>query len=414
MEYNHGSNRALNFGTMKEHLTNVKADVIFLCVGMNDSFAGDTGLRDFELSMQKLLATYRTQKFNGKTPPRIVLVSPIAHEHLGGEFADPKEHNKNLEKYTQEMRKVADQNKHPFVDLFTPTSALMKDVAQSQTRVTINGIHLNQLGYWAAAHYLMDQLEFALPRWSVNLKGAESVASRRRRAAPPCLRKRCRSLLRYLPFVTWAEAEKQKRFRPDDRKEICLRAHGNRFAIGPFIKDSPMQNDARGCGSRSWSRIRSGSSNGRRERQYIYGAAPRRSASRTSRRNAQLVKTRHGCQNSQARHAEHEKHGPAHVRQNRGDEVPTSSVTPQRSLRRRLKQSTTRSKASSTASSSTPPPTERAAQHFKLQDGTRSTCSRRKRLSAALPAGDGVGREGPPVGHDDAELSAIHSRRAAQ
>jgi DNA-binding NarL/FixJ family response regulator len=44
MEYNHGSNRALNFGTMPKHLADVKADVIFLCVGMNDSFQGDAGV----------------------------------------------------------------------------------------------------------------------------------------------------------------------------------------------------------------------------------------------------------------------------------------------------------------------------------------------------------------------------------
>ena len=44
------------------------------------------------------------------SPPRFVLVGPNAHEHLGGEFPDPKEHNKNLLRYSQEMQKIAEAN----------------------------------------------------------------------------------------------------------------------------------------------------------------------------------------------------------------------------------------------------------------------------------------------------------------
>src|SRR5205823_369701 len=126
------------------------------------------GLKDYVRSMEMLIAAYRQEKYNGRTMPRLVIVGPIAHEHMGGEFPASKEHNKSLRRYTQEMRKVAELNSLPFVDLYTPTNALMDEFAQTPTRATINGIHLNQLGYWAAAHFLMDQLDFSLPRWAVS------------------------------------------------------------------------------------------------------------------------------------------------------------------------------------------------------------------------------------------------------
>jgi hypothetical protein len=101
------SNRALNFGTMPQHLTAAKADVIFLCLGMADSFAGAAGLADFEKNLQAVLKNYGRRKFNGTSPPRLVLVGPIAHEDLGGPFPNPAEHNKQLRAYSEAMRKIA-------------------------------------------------------------------------------------------------------------------------------------------------------------------------------------------------------------------------------------------------------------------------------------------------------------------
>ena len=245
-EYNHGSNRALNFGTMPKHLTDVKADVIFLCVGMNDSFSGDNGLAEFRKSLEKLVVAYRGEKFNGKTPPRIVLVGPIAHEHVGGDFPNPKEHNKQLEKYTQQMRTFAESNKLPFVDLYTPTHALMSD-AQTSARLTINGIHLNELGYWAVSHFLMDQLGFTLPRWSVNIAaGSQNISEKTLSSPPPPIDGKMPSrLMRYLPYVTLGDVTlpKGEMVLVID-KEVCLRTDSQALEMGPFLRNSPMQNAA--------------------------------------------------------------------------------------------------------------------------------------------------------------------------
>jgi putative heme-binding domain-containing protein len=149
---NRQSNRALNFGTMHKHLGDVKADVIFLCLGMADSFAGQEGLEQFNKDLRALLKAYGSKKYNGKSNPRIVLVGPIAHEKLGGEFPDPTEHNKQLKTYNEAMRKTAAASGLPFVDLF-----------QANGKLTFNGIHLTQHGYSVIAPLFLEQLGFTLP-----------------------------------------------------------------------------------------------------------------------------------------------------------------------------------------------------------------------------------------------------------
>src|SRR5262245_55477280 len=148
--------RPLNFATDHDLLTEAKADVIFLCYGMMESFRGEAGVERFTKGLQKLIDSYTGRKYNGKSPPRLVLVSPIAHERLGGELPDPTAHNMNLRLYMQAMRKVAQANKLPFADLYTPTLALMNE--KGGEKLTINGIHPTRYGYWAAGQLLAEQL----------------------------------------------------------------------------------------------------------------------------------------------------------------------------------------------------------------------------------------------------------------
>ena len=83
-------------------------------------------------------------KFNGTTPPRVVLFSPIAHEDLHDKnFPDGKENNARLKLYTEAIAEIAKANDVAFVDLFTPTLARYQTAKQPWT---INGIHLNEYG----------------------------------------------------------------------------------------------------------------------------------------------------------------------------------------------------------------------------------------------------------------------------
>jgi glucose/arabinose dehydrogenase/uncharacterized cupredoxin-like copper-binding protein len=145
--------RPLNFGTMNEHLADQKADIIFLCFGMNESFKGKDSLDVFKSTLDKYCQELATNRFNGKTAPQLILVSPIAHENIGGDYPDGIQHNQDIEMYTTAMKEVAEKNKIGFIDLYAPSSREMK-----KTRLTINGIHLNDTGYALASKWMGDAM----------------------------------------------------------------------------------------------------------------------------------------------------------------------------------------------------------------------------------------------------------------
>jgi glucose/arabinose dehydrogenase len=154
-------NRSKNFGTPDEWLsgnpapiggyeenrfanTNTKADVVFAFFGYNESYAGQEGLEAFKKQLTDWMVQTLAQRYNGKTAPRVVLFSPIAHEDLGSpDFPDGKANNARLALYTSAMAEVAKAHAVTFVDLFAPS---LKLYAASQPPLTINGVHLNVEG----------------------------------------------------------------------------------------------------------------------------------------------------------------------------------------------------------------------------------------------------------------------------
>jgi glucose/arabinose dehydrogenase/lysophospholipase L1-like esterase len=153
--------RSKNFGTPDEWLsglaapiggyednrfagTSTRADVIFAFFGYNESYAGREGLNTFKQQLTEWIDHTLAQRYNGKSPPRLVLFSPIAHEDLGNpDLPDGRENNQRLELYTQAMAEVAKAHGVFFVDLFTPSSRLY---AVAKARLTIQGVHLNTEG----------------------------------------------------------------------------------------------------------------------------------------------------------------------------------------------------------------------------------------------------------------------------
>ncbi|HEY7327144.1 MAG TPA: PVC-type heme-binding CxxCH protein [Gemmataceae bacterium] len=124
--------------------TNTRADVVFAFFGYNESFAGAEGLDRFKNDLDAFIKHTLSQKYNGKSAPRLVLFSSIAHEnHKSRNLPDGSENNKRLEMYTKAMFDVARKNSVVFVDLFDPTRELY---AKADKPLTINGIHLNAHG----------------------------------------------------------------------------------------------------------------------------------------------------------------------------------------------------------------------------------------------------------------------------
>ncbi|QDT29776.1 SGNH/GDSL hydrolase family protein [Gimesia panareensis] len=148
--------RPLNFGSLDDHLQEEKADVIIACFGMNESFAGPSGVKAYREHWEQFLKHLQSQKYNGKTPPRVAILSPIAHENMGAPLPDPVKHNQSLAEYTRVMQTVASEHQLPFVDLYSATQKLMEE--NPSQKLTHNGIHLNEYGYWAVSQLTAEQL----------------------------------------------------------------------------------------------------------------------------------------------------------------------------------------------------------------------------------------------------------------
>lgn len=137
--------RSLNFGSPDAHLTHSKADVILFFFGMNESFAGKDGVDPFAADLKRLVEETKAKDYGGKGAPRIVLVSPIAHEDLHDpNITDGVGHNEELARYTAAIGRVAAATGVGFVDLFAATKALFE---ATDRNLTINGVHLGEEGY---------------------------------------------------------------------------------------------------------------------------------------------------------------------------------------------------------------------------------------------------------------------------
>ncbi len=148
--------RPTNFPSEKSTLSDHETDVIIACFGMGESFAGDAGIENFKNDLRAFIESHKGNQYNGHADVQLILVSPIAYENLGGLTPNWKNRNLDLKTYTQVMWAVVKKAKLPFVDLYTPTSALFEDPDGSQ--FTTNGIHLNGFGYWAVSNLIFEQL----------------------------------------------------------------------------------------------------------------------------------------------------------------------------------------------------------------------------------------------------------------
>ncbi|HEX3148349.1 MAG TPA: PVC-type heme-binding CxxCH protein [Gemmataceae bacterium] len=154
--------RAIGFNDHGHTLEDHQPDVIIACFGFNESFAGPAGIDRFETGLEQYVSMTTATAYNGREPPRLVLVSPIANEDLGRpDLPDGRTNNENLRLYTETMRRVAERRAIPFVDLFTPSQQLM---TRADHNFTINGVHLNDAGDKEIAALLDKGLFGARPR----------------------------------------------------------------------------------------------------------------------------------------------------------------------------------------------------------------------------------------------------------
>jgi len=148
--------REENFGSPDQWLAKTEADVIFGFFGYNESLRGDAGLAGFRADLAEVIDGMLAQQYNGKSAPRLVMFSPLAHENVRRHtLPDGSANNANLVKYTAAMREVCAEKSVTFVDLFEPSRRLY---AAADKPLTINGIHLSEDGGRAIARVIVTDL----------------------------------------------------------------------------------------------------------------------------------------------------------------------------------------------------------------------------------------------------------------
>ena len=148
--------RSDNFGSPDQWLTKCEADVIFCFFGYNEALRGAETLDTFENDLVTLIDQMQNQEYNGKSAPRIVVFSPIAHENLHTHnLPDGSENNTNLALYASRMQKICAAKQVTFVELFSATKKLY---AQATKPLTMNGIHLLEHGNREVAKVIIRSL----------------------------------------------------------------------------------------------------------------------------------------------------------------------------------------------------------------------------------------------------------------
>ncbi len=148
--------RSAGFKDHGHELKDEKPDIIIAAFGFNESFAGPAGLDKFRKDLADFIQKTTSTPYNGKAAPRLVLLSPIAHEDIKKpHVTDGAKNNEDIKLYADAMAEVARDKGILFVDLFTPTKRLY---ASAKAPLTINGIHLNDAGDAAVAALIDESL----------------------------------------------------------------------------------------------------------------------------------------------------------------------------------------------------------------------------------------------------------------
>ena len=153
------------FSTPDQWLFHLKADTIVAFFGYNESFDGPGRAANYEAEVDAFVVHSLSKAYNGKTAPRLVLVSPIAFEDLSKtrDLPNGAKENANLELYAAAMERVAKKHGLTYVDLFHPTLAAY---GKTKTPYTVNGFAPTDFGYREIAKLLADGLYGATARAS--------------------------------------------------------------------------------------------------------------------------------------------------------------------------------------------------------------------------------------------------------
>jgi putative heme-binding domain-containing protein len=138
--------RANDYTKLDDPLAAFGPDTFICCFGFNESFAGPDGVAKFTSDYHAFIDEF-TRKYprdDAGSPPRFVLVSPVAFENPRDPLLpDGTKENANLRLYADAVKAVAAKRGIAFLDVYTPTLAA---AAGGGSRLTVDGCHLNENG----------------------------------------------------------------------------------------------------------------------------------------------------------------------------------------------------------------------------------------------------------------------------
>lgn len=150
------------YKALLEHVAAIKPTVILLSYGLNESFAGDAGLKAFDEQFQKLLGDLKPHR------ARIAVLAPLRLEKQPAPLPDPEQANKNLWHYVSAMHEATGNRDHLWIDVKELIDR--HQAGEQPLRLTDNGLHLTPLGYWVTAGILENALQFSPSGWHVELE----------------------------------------------------------------------------------------------------------------------------------------------------------------------------------------------------------------------------------------------------
>jgi len=132
----HYTNPPTGYDHLVEQITSTNPDVLMIGYGGHLAFGEEDSVESFIGDLSKLIDDLPAMK--------IVLLSPISHEEVTSTSDRTTEYNANLYSVSVALAELAKGRNLNFVDL-TTTSA--KDYSLASRPHTLNGIHLNRVGY---------------------------------------------------------------------------------------------------------------------------------------------------------------------------------------------------------------------------------------------------------------------------
>ena len=144
------------FPSPDDWLTLVEADVIVGFFGFNEAQYGEAGLERFKGELSAWVDHVHEQQYNGASAPKVAIVSPTAYQDITDVYdvPDGKKENLLLLRYTEAMKKVAQDKGLVFVDAF----AWSKKMYRKGKRLTSDGLQLTDEGYQEFSTFLVDEI----------------------------------------------------------------------------------------------------------------------------------------------------------------------------------------------------------------------------------------------------------------